>query len=389
MTPVMNRVKADVRAAEARMRGTRAQAAENRDRIDRRGGAAFRERGFDGIGVAEIMRSVGLTHGGFYGHFASKEELMALACRRAVADMLADWRARAAAAPGDPAASDRRALPPGRASRRAGRRLPDGGARPRGRPRGAAGAAGGDRVPRRRARHASPARCRARRRRTPARDAIRLFASLVGAWWSPAPSTIPALSDEVARRRVRAAGLRPTSLTADALTPRPQRQGSARGPVREGAGMVARAYTVAFQGVEARLVEVQCAIAAGLPAFNLVGLPDKAVSEAKERVRAAMTSMGLALPAKRITVNLSPADLPKEGSHFDLPIALALLAAMDVLPARRGRRAGRARRALARRLADPGDRRAAGGARRRRGRLRADLPGGLRRRGRLGRRGRR
>jgi magnesium chelatase family protein len=97
--------------------------------------------------------------------------------------------------------------------------------------------------------------------------------------------------------------------------------------------MVARAYTVAFQGVEARLVEVQCAISAGLPAFNLVGLPDKAVSEAKERVRAAMTAMGLALPAKRITVNLSPADLPKEGSHFDLPIALALLAAMEVLPA--------------------------------------------------------
>jgi magnesium chelatase family protein len=96
--------------------------------------------------------------------------------------------------------------------------------------------------------------------------------------------------------------------------------------------MVARAYTVAFQGVEARLVEVQCAIAAGLPAFNLVGLPDKAVSEAKERVRAALTAMGLALPAKRITVNLSPADLPKEGSHFDLPIALAVLAAMDVLP---------------------------------------------------------
>lgn len=96
--------------------------------------------------------------------------------------------------------------------------------------------------------------------------------------------------------------------------------------------MVARAYTVAFQGVEARLVEVQCAITAGLPAFNLVGLPDKAVSEAKERVRAAMTAMGLALPAKRITVNLSPADLPKEGSHFDLPIALALLAEMEVLP---------------------------------------------------------
>ena len=73
--------------------------------------------------------------------------------------------------------------------------------------------------------------------------------------------------------------------------------------------MVARAYTVAFQGVEARLVEVQCAIAAGLPAFTVVGMPDKAVSEARERVRAAMTAMGLALPAKRITVNLSPAEL--------------------------------------------------------------------------------
>ncbi len=97
--------------------------------------------------------------------------------------------------------------------------------------------------------------------------------------------------------------------------------------------MVARVNTVAFQGMEARLVEVQCAVTAGLPAFNLVGLPDKAVSEAKERVRAAMTALGLALPAKRITVNLSPADLPKEGSHFDLPIAMALMAAMEVLPA--------------------------------------------------------
>lgn len=96
--------------------------------------------------------------------------------------------------------------------------------------------------------------------------------------------------------------------------------------------MVACAYSVAFQGLEARLVEIQCAIAPGLPAFNLVGLPDKSVSEAKERVRAAMVAMGLALPAKRITLNLSPADLPKEGSHFDLPIALALLAEMDVLP---------------------------------------------------------
>jgi magnesium chelatase family protein len=96
--------------------------------------------------------------------------------------------------------------------------------------------------------------------------------------------------------------------------------------------MVASAFTVAFEGVEARQVEVQCAVTAGLPAFSIVGLPDKAVSEARERVRAALSSMSIALPAKRITVNLSPADLPKEGSHFDLPIALALLCALDVLP---------------------------------------------------------
>ena len=96
--------------------------------------------------------------------------------------------------------------------------------------------------------------------------------------------------------------------------------------------MTSRAYTVAFQGLDARLVEVQCAVSPGLPAFSLVGLPDKAVSEAKERVRTAVAALGLALPAKRITINLSPADLPKEGSHFDLPIALALLAAMDAVP---------------------------------------------------------
>lgn len=96
--------------------------------------------------------------------------------------------------------------------------------------------------------------------------------------------------------------------------------------------MVARAYTVAFEGVEARMVEVQCAVSAGLPSFTLVGLPDKAVSEAKERVRAALSAMSIALPSKRITVNLSPADLPKEGSHFDLPIALSLLAALEIVP---------------------------------------------------------
>ncbi len=97
--------------------------------------------------------------------------------------------------------------------------------------------------------------------------------------------------------------------------------------------MVARAYTVAFEGVEARLIEVQCAVTAGLPAFAVVGLPDKSVSEARERVRAALTALGIGLPSKRLTINLSPADIPKEGSHFDLPIALAVLAALDILPA--------------------------------------------------------
>ena len=96
--------------------------------------------------------------------------------------------------------------------------------------------------------------------------------------------------------------------------------------------MVATAYTVAFEGVQARLVEVQCAVTPGMPAFSIVGLPDKAVSEARDRVRTALLSMSIALPSKRITINLSPANMPKEGSHFDLPIALALLAALGVLP---------------------------------------------------------
>jgi magnesium chelatase family protein len=96
--------------------------------------------------------------------------------------------------------------------------------------------------------------------------------------------------------------------------------------------MVARAYTVAFEGVEARTVEVQCAITPGMPAFAIVGLPDKAVSEARDRVRTALSSMAIAMPSRRITVNLSPAALPKEGSHFDLPIALAVLAALEIIP---------------------------------------------------------
>ncbi len=96
---------------------------------------------------------------------------------------------------------------------------------------------------------------------------------------------------------------------------------------------LAHLYTVAFEGMDAREVDVQVHIAPGIPAFSIVGLADKAVGESRERVRAALSAVGLALPASRITVNLAPADLPKEGSHYDLPIALALLSAMGVLPA--------------------------------------------------------
>lgn len=95
--------------------------------------------------------------------------------------------------------------------------------------------------------------------------------------------------------------------------------------------MVATVQTVAYLGLEARTVEVQCQIAPGNPRFTIVGLADKAVAESRERVHSAISAMGLSLPPKRITVNLSPADLPKEGSHYDLPIALALLGAMGVV----------------------------------------------------------
>ena len=96
--------------------------------------------------------------------------------------------------------------------------------------------------------------------------------------------------------------------------------------------MVARVRTVAFQGIDCLAIEVQVQMASGLPAFTLVGLPDKAVGESRERVRAALAALGLGLPPKRITINLAPADVLKEGSHFDLPIALGLLVAMGVLP---------------------------------------------------------
>ncbi len=95
--------------------------------------------------------------------------------------------------------------------------------------------------------------------------------------------------------------------------------------------MVATINTIAFQGVDVRPVDVQVQISNGLPAFTIVGLPDKAVAESKERVRAALHALGIALPPKRLTVNLAPADVNKEGSHYDLPIALGLLAAMEVV----------------------------------------------------------
>ncbi|MFN0191548.1 MAG: YifB family Mg chelatase-like AAA ATPase [Aestuariivirga sp.] len=96
--------------------------------------------------------------------------------------------------------------------------------------------------------------------------------------------------------------------------------------------MTSRVATVAFQGIEAVPVDVQAQFLNGQVQFHVVGLPDKAVAESRERVKAALYAIGLALPGRRLVVNLSPADLPKEGSHFDLPIALAVLASLGVLP---------------------------------------------------------
>lgn len=96
--------------------------------------------------------------------------------------------------------------------------------------------------------------------------------------------------------------------------------------------MLARINTVAFNGLEILDVDLQVQISSGLPSFTIVGLPDKAVAESRERVRAALQSLGLSLPPKRITLNLAPADLLKEGSHFDLPVAMGLLAGMGIIP---------------------------------------------------------
>lgn len=97
--------------------------------------------------------------------------------------------------------------------------------------------------------------------------------------------------------------------------------------------MIAKIYTVAFHGIDVLNIDVQVQMSSGLPAFTIVGLADKAVAESRERIRASFHTIGLALPPKRITVNLAPADVQKEGSHYDLPVALGLMVAMNVIAA--------------------------------------------------------
>ena len=96
--------------------------------------------------------------------------------------------------------------------------------------------------------------------------------------------------------------------------------------------MLAKTYSFAFAGIEAKLIEIQTQIMQGMPAFNIVGLPNKAVNESKERIRSAFSSIALSLPMRRITINLSPADITKEGSHFDLSIAFGLLIELGIMP---------------------------------------------------------
>ncbi len=96
--------------------------------------------------------------------------------------------------------------------------------------------------------------------------------------------------------------------------------------------MVSRVRTIAFQGIETVAVDVQVMVAPGKVGMNIVGLGDKAVAESRERVQAALHASGLSMPAKKVTINLAPADLPKEGSHYDLPIALGLMAALGAIP---------------------------------------------------------
>ncbi len=96
--------------------------------------------------------------------------------------------------------------------------------------------------------------------------------------------------------------------------------------------MLARINTIALEGVSAVAVEVEVDLSRGLPAMNMVGLPEGAVREAKDRVRAALTNSGFSIPSRRVTINLAPAHLPKVGSGYDLPMAMGLLVAMERLP---------------------------------------------------------
>lgn len=96
--------------------------------------------------------------------------------------------------------------------------------------------------------------------------------------------------------------------------------------------MVSRVSTVSFEGINALPVDVQVMVSPGKKNIHIVGLPDKAVAESRERVQSALHASGLSMPPKKVTVNLAPADLPKEGSHFDLPIALGLMAALGAIP---------------------------------------------------------
>lgn len=96
---------------------------------------------------------------------------------------------------------------------------------------------------------------------------------------------------------------------------------------------LSKVLTRAALGVEAPLVTIEAHISNGLPALTLVGLPETTVKEARERVRSAIINSGFAFPAKRVTINLAPADLPKEGGRYDLPMAIAILVASEQLPA--------------------------------------------------------
>ena len=96
--------------------------------------------------------------------------------------------------------------------------------------------------------------------------------------------------------------------------------------------MIARIWSGSYQGIDAFPVEVEVDVSMGLPRLAVVGLPDQAIKEAKERVRAAIKNSGYPFPSRKITVNLAPADVKKEGPAFDLPIALGIVAATEVIP---------------------------------------------------------